>query len=334
MIVLCVAAVPTASSDEIVTSERESASVTVAANDAVMSSASLPSGDDGVSTKTSTLSSQLQITEDVSSSHVTLTTITSNAQQAQNEVTAGQTSQNEKMSETTTSGRTAATTTTHQEMTETKTTTTETDPANTHESPTNVLTSQQTPTSEQTSSGLTTDAQSTLTSSPSPDVHCCCRCCFPSTQTCKVCDGDSLTDASECANEKPKTVDRSTPKFEPPSALDGSKHPERLAYREDFLKSEQLTETLAALPESQKIELGFKSSDLIVDCLYDGSPCFIEQLVQMSDSFRYGNCLSVFVVLCFLECFDAVSWVTGRAAGLKKPVAAIPKEFPLNCPLC
>ena len=99
---------------------------------------------------------------------------------------------------------------------------------------------------------------------------------------CKVCEGNSLTDASECANEKPKIdelVDRNTPKFEPPSALQGSKYSERLAYREEFVKLEQLTETLAALTESQRIDLGFTNSELIVDCLYNGSPCSVEKLV-------------------------------------------------------
>jgi len=97
-----------------------------------------------------------------------------------------------------------------------------------------------------------------------------------------------LTDASKCANEKPKTskpVDRNTPNFEPPAALKGSQHPERLALRDDFLEMEQLTENLASLPESQKIDLGFKSSDLIVDCLYNGKPCSVEELVEM---FAFG----------------------------------------------
>jgi len=59
-----------------------------------------------------------------------------------------------------------------------------------------------------------------------------------------------------------------------------SQHPERLEYRDDFIKVEQLTENLASLSENQRIDLGFKSSDLIVDCLYNGRPCSIEQLVE------------------------------------------------------
>jgi len=142
-------------------------------------------------------------------------------------------------------------------------------------------------TTEQTSTGYTTVAQTTVTSlatnSPPDDVHCCCRCCFPSTNACKVCEGDTLTDASKCANKKPNTansVDRNTPKFEAPSSLKGSQHPERLALREDFLKTEQLTENLASLSESQRIDLGFNSNDLIIDCIYNGKPCSVEQLVQ------------------------------------------------------
>jgi len=143
-------------------------------------------------------------------------------------------------------------------------------------------------TTKQTSSGLTSVAQTTVSSSStslSPnDVQCCCRCCFPSTNACKVCEGDTLIDASKCANEKPNTVkpvDRNTPKFKAPSTLKGSQHLERLALREDFLKLEQLTENLASLSDNQKIGLGFKSSDLIVDCFYNGKPCSVEELVEM-----------------------------------------------------
>ena len=138
-----------------------------------------------------------------------------------------------------------------------------------------------------TTSELITDAQTSvihsLTNSLTDDVYCCCRCCFPSTNTCKLCEGDTLTDASKCANEKPKItkpVNRNAPKWEVPSARKGSQYPERMEFREDFIKLEELTENLASLSESQRIDLGFKSSDLIVDCLYDGKPCSIEQLVE------------------------------------------------------
>ena len=186
---------------------------------------------------------------------------------------------------------TTKTTTTRVETTATTTTTVATTKPDA--TPTEIITTtaaeatstgQKTTTSEQMSSGLTTVAQTTVSRSPPANVQCCCRCCFPSTNACKVCEGDTLTDASKCANEKPKTVksvDRNTPKFEAPKPLTGSQHPERFALREDFLKLEQLTENLASLSESERIDLGFKSNDLIVDCLYEGKPCSVERLVEL-----------------------------------------------------
>jgi len=70
-------------------------------------------------------------------------------------------------------------------------------------------------------------------------------------------------------------VDRETPKFEAPAALKGSAYPERLALREDFIKKEQLTETLATLPDNTKVDLGFKTTDMFVDCQYDKTQCSI-----------------------------------------------------------
>lgn len=58
--------------------------------------------------------------------------------------------------------------------------------------------------------------------------------------------------------------------------MEGSQFPERLALREDFLQKEQLTETLAELPASQKVDLGFKENDLLVDCRYNGIQCSIK----------------------------------------------------------
>jgi len=180
---------------------------------------------------------------------------------------------------TTTAADTTATTTTTKTTTKPETTTTEIITTTEGDA---TSTRQNIPTSQETSSELTTVAQTTVTRSPFPDVHCCCRCCFPSTNACKVCDGDTLTDASKCANEKPninivKPVDRNTPKFEAPGPLEGSQYPERLALREDFLKTEQLTENLASLSESRRIGLGFKYSDMIVDCVYNGEPCSVER---------------------------------------------------------
>jgi len=255
---MCIAAeLTTASSDNVLTSEAESTSVTMAANDAVTSSSVY----DGVSTEGSTQ----QMTHETSSS------LPQNAEQSNNASSTQHTEHG---------------TTTDLEATQPTASEADTTAKEQTQSTTNVMSSPQTSTSEQASSQLiTTVSQSTMTSPSPPDVHCCCRCCFPSTPTCTFCDGDSLTDASDCANKEPATikpVDRSKPKFEAPPALQGSKYPERLAYNEEFLKSEKLTETLAALPESEKIELGFTPNDLIVDCSYDGSPCYVQRLVLVT----------------------------------------------------
>ena len=58
--------------------------------------------------------------------------------------------------------------------------------------------------------------------------------------------------------------------------MEGSAFPERLALREDFVKKEKLTETLAALPTSTKVALGFKTAELLMDCQYDQKQCSIE----------------------------------------------------------
>ena len=257
----CIAAeMTTDSANNSVTSAAEDTSVTAATRDTVNST----SVDDRVSTE----ESNQQVTQEVSSSlpqNVTL------AAQLSNNASNAQQTENGTTTDSGTMRPTSEADTTSKEQTQ---------------STTNLMSSQQTPASEQTTSQLTTTvSQSTVTSPSPPDVHCCCRCCFPSTPTCTFCDGDSLTDASDCANKEPKIikpVDRSKPNFEPPAALQGSKHPGRLAYNEEFLKSEKMTETLAALPESEKIELGFRSGDLIVDCLYDGSPCYVERLVLVT----------------------------------------------------
>jgi len=244
------------------TSEAESGLVTLTTNGAVTSSTV------GVTTEVTTLSSQLLTSDEPSS----LT-------QSETPGDATTTTQ----STTTVAAETTMKTTIT--MPETTTEYTEVDTTSTQQLTTTLVTSQKTTTSapdKTLSSGLTTVAQ--VTRVMSPDVRCCCRCCFPFTPTCKVCDGETVADASECANEQLKVtepLDRNAPKFEPPAALQGSEHPERLQYREDFIKTEQLTESLASLSESQKIDLGFKFNELIVDCVYNGAPCSVKRLVHM-----------------------------------------------------
>ena len=262
----------TTNDNEITSETAETTSVTVTTSDGVTSMY-------GFSTEVST--SEQLLTSDMSSSLIP-------------SVTTGDAA-------TTTELTTATTTTTMSTMTRSETTTAEIR-TTTEEDATS--TRQKTTTSQLTPSGLTTVAETTVTKAPPEEVHCCCRCCFPSTNACKVCDGDTLTDASKCANEKSKTVkqlDRNTPNFERPEALKGSQHPERLALREDFLKTEHLTENLASLSDSQRIDLGFKSSDLIVDCFYDGKPCSVEQLVETSICFLCTMTVSLFYSILYFE---------------------------------
>lgn len=121
----------------------------------------------------------------------------------------------------------------------------------------------------------------TFTTPSPPNLHCCCRCCSSSYSTCNQCVRPSLQDASSCASFiQPPTpqptlgpVESQTPKFQAPTKLVGSKYPERLALSAGFLEKQTLTEMLASLPLSEKIQLGFKQNDLIVDCTYDGQPC-------------------------------------------------------------
>jgi len=167
----------TASSENVVTLEAESTSVTMAANDAV----TLSSVYDGMSIE----GSSHQLTQETSSSLPQI------AEQSNNASSTQHTRHGTTTNLITTQPTTSEADTTAKEQTQ---------------STANLMNSQQTTTFEQTSSQVTTTVfQSTVTSPSPPDVHCCCRCCFPSTSTCTFCDGDSLTDASECANH-PHTV--------------------------------------------------------------------------------------------------------------------------------
>jgi len=136
-----------------------------------------------------------------------------------------------------------------------------------------------------TAEELTTTMETTTTQSAPLPVHCCCRCCYdvtssPLTSSCTVCDDKSLADAAQCAAQpppSPTTITRSTePNFEAPPKLEGSKFEERLAFTEEFLAKEQLTEMLASISVSEKTALGFTASEFILDCNYNGIPCSLE----------------------------------------------------------
>jgi len=128
----------------------------------------------------------------------------------------------------------------------------------------------------------TTNVETTTTTSAELPVHCCCRCCYdvtssPVTSSCTVCGDESLADAARCAAQPPPSptpfIRPTTPNFEAPAQLEGSKFVERLAFNEEFLAKERLTETLASISLSDKIALGFSASEFILDCNYDGTSC-------------------------------------------------------------
>jgi len=132
---------------------------------------------------------------------------------------------------------------------------------------------------------LTTTVETATTQSPPLPVHCCCRCCYdvtssPLTSSCTVCGDESLADAVQCAAQPPPSPTQFTrptePNFEPPSKLEGSKFEERLAFNEEFLAKEKLTEMLASFSLGEKSALGFTASEFILDCNYDGISCSSE----------------------------------------------------------
>jgi len=149
------------------------------------------------------------------------------------------------------------------------------------------LTANPTTTAEPTTTreALTTTTEITTSQSAEPAVHCCCRCCYdvtssPLTSSCTVCDDESLADAARCAAQLPPSPTPFTrptePNFEAPPKLEGSMFEERLAFTEEFLAKEQLTEMLASISLTEKTALGFTATDFILDCNYDGSPCSFE----------------------------------------------------------
>ena len=149
------------------------------------------------------------------------------------------------------------------------------------------------PTTEQTTTQQTTTSQEVTsfeTTTHPVELHCCCRCCWdmtssPLTSSCTVCGDESLADAAQCAAEPPPTPKPFTrptePNFEPPAQLEGSQFAERLAVTPEFAAKEQLTESLAALPVSEKTAFGFSSDDFILECTYSGASCDMDMYVHV-----------------------------------------------------
>jgi hypothetical protein len=146
-------------------------------------------------------------------------------------------------------------------------------------------------TAETTLLRVTSLSQTSNTTAPAQQIHCCCRCCYNSTSStetllaCNMCGKSSLLEASRCAATIPTPTPLPTrspaPNFVAPQPLVGSKYADRLAPTPQFAQQQQYTETLAALPLAQKAALGFTAADFILDCLYDGNQCNVETLVEI-----------------------------------------------------
>jgi hypothetical protein len=113
--------------------------------------------------------------------------------------------------------------------------------------------------------------------------------------TCPACQEAASDTCNAPLPTSPPTTTTPTPVNAEPQPINGSKYPERVQPREDFLEEEALTETLADLPLEEKQSLGFTSHDLILDCKYAGVDCNV------------GYELS----LCFLEVFSQVCLFQG-----------------------
>jgi hypothetical protein len=70
-----------------------------------------------------------------------------------------------------------------------------------------------------------------------------------------------------------------SPQFQAATPLAASKFSDRRTLTEMAKQQQQLTESLAVLPEAVKVSMGFRSNELIVGCTYDGSPCNIERSI-------------------------------------------------------
>lgn len=100
-----------------------------------------------------------------------------------------------------------------------------------------------------------------------------------------MCSNSTIDEALRCAfaATPPPTVAsttplhvvpaQDTPLFSAPSVLQGSRFSDRFELNPDFLKVEQLIETVSNLSEEDKINLGYTLEDLVLECRYADSEC-------------------------------------------------------------
>jgi len=139
--------------------------------------------------------------------------------------------------------------------------------------------------SSKTQMTLQTIKPSLIPASRAHQINCCCRCPSNTSSTYQFCSGPDVNQALACTsgiilqNTTPTPMPTSTyvrsekSNLVAPSPLVGSVFPARLTPTQSFQESETFTETLAALPESAKANLGYSMSDLILTCQFNGIPC-------------------------------------------------------------
>ena len=82
---------------------------------------------------------------------------------------------------------------------------------------------------------------------------------------------------------------------EPIQTVNGSKYPERIQYREAFLKELKVVEYLANIPEVEKVSLGYTADEFILDCQYSGYLChssgyvFSSKFANFAANFSIAN---------------------------------------------
>ncbi|KAK2160274.1 hypothetical protein LSH36_137g07058 [Paralvinella palmiformis] len=139
--------------------------------------------------------------------------------------------------------------------------------------------------------------------------RCCCTCCYHAFDgddvitDCNTCGAENMTEAVTCARNvtvptrasstttvAPKTTTTiATNTTHKPTSIPGSRYPERIQTTEKFQQENKITEMVSNLPEGEQSELGYKSSEMILDCQYSGTECNISSFVKFFNP-THGNC--------------------------------------------
>ncbi|ESO06139.1 hypothetical protein HELRODRAFT_160285 [Helobdella robusta] len=122
------------------------------------------------------------------------------------------------------------------------------------------------------------------------EIECCCTCCSLSNiYTCSTCSAPKLSKAKSCALTL-KVFNPNKNVLLPPALMNGSCFKDRLDATDTFKQMEDDVERAAKRNLKEKEERGFKLSDLLISCLFDGEPCDYDRDFQQFYNPYYGNC--------------------------------------------